>query len=181
MSLEIDEAQLLKAYQLDTLDPVQWHMSEVDSGSKDPSSSTSIADEPDPLGLRSSMTSFRRLSKDVKVQTSLSSKAFDAKAFLSTIHPDASFADLSYGIQHLKNSIDQRSEALKVLVEENFDRFVSVKATTDGVYREMRDTEGAPLQPTADYGVKALKEILANASAKADQVFMPVLENNLKT
>ena len=127
------------------------------------------------------MAHFRALPTDTKQQTSLSSKTFDAKVFLSTIHPDATFADLSHGIQHLKNSIDQRSEALKVLVEENFDRFVAVKATTDGVYREMRDTQSGPLHPTADYGVASLNAILTNASAKADQVFMPVLENNLKT
>ncbi|PWY97177.1 hypothetical protein BCV70DRAFT_203103 [Testicularia cyperi] len=181
MSLDYDEAELLKAYHLDTAEPSAWHMTESESSNQDPSSSTSVADDPDPLGLRTSMATFRGLSKDVKIQTSLSSKSFDPKTFLSTIHPDATFADLSYGIQHLKNSIDQRSEALKVLVEDNFDRFVAVKATTDGVYREMRDTETGPLQPNADYGVKALKEILANASAKADQVFMPVLENNLKT
>ncbi|SNX84111.1 related to Exocyst complex component Sec5 [Melanopsichium pennsylvanicum] len=181
MSLRNDEAELLKAYGLNSLEPTRWHTNEVESDDKETVFSTAVADEPDPLGLRSSMATFRGLPKDVKVQTSLSSKAFDPKVFLSTIHPDATFADLSHGIQHLKSSIDQRSEALKVLVEDNFDRFVAVKATTDGVYREMRDTESGPLQPQADYGVASLNDILANASAKADQVFMPVLENNLKT
>lgn len=181
MSLRFDEAELLKAYNLDSLEPSQWHTTEAESDAKGAASSMGVADEPDPLGLRSSMATFRGLPKDVKTQTSLSSKAFDAKVFLSTIHPDATFADLSHGILHLKNSIDQRSEALKVLVEDNFDRFVAVKATTDGVFREMRDTESGPLQPQADYGVASLNTILANASAKADQVFMPVLENNLKT
>ncbi|CDS00803.1 related to Exocyst complex component Sec5 [Sporisorium scitamineum] len=181
MALQFDEAELLKAYHLDSLEPSSWHTTETDADDKGTASSTAVADEPDPLGLRSSMATFRGLPKDVKTQTSLSSKAFDPKVFLSTIHPDATFADLSHGIQHLKSSIDQRSEALKVLVEDNFDRFVAVKATTDGVYREMRDTESGPLQPQADYGVATLNNVLANASAKADQVFMPVLENNLKT
>ncbi|GAC73963.1 sec5 subunit of exocyst complex [Moesziomyces antarcticus T-34] len=181
MSLQFDEAELLKAYNLDSLEPSQWHTTEAEADAKGAASSMGVADEPDPLGLRSSMATFRGLPKDVKTQTSLSSKAFDAKVFLSTVHPDATFADLSHGILHLKNSIDQRSEALKVLVEDNFDRFVAVKATTDGVFREMRDTESGPLQPQADYGVASLNTILANASAKADQVFMPVLENNLKT
>ncbi|TKY90944.1 hypothetical protein EX895_000942 [Sporisorium graminicola] len=181
MALQFDEAELLKAYHLDSLEPLSWHTTETEADDKGAASSMAVADDPDPLGLRSSMATFRGLPKDIKMQTSLSSKAFDAKVFLSTIHPDATFADLSHGIQHLKSSIDQRSEALKVLVEDNFDRFVAVKATTDGVYREMRDTESGPLQPQEDYGVASLNNILANASAKADQVFMPVLENNLKT
>lgn len=181
MALQHDEAELLKAYHLDSLEPTRWHTTELENDDKETAASTSVADEPDPLGLRSSMATFRGLPKDVKTQTSLSSKAFDPKVFLSTIHPDATFADLSHGIQNLKASIDQRSEALKVLVEDNFDRFVAVKATTDGVYREMRDTESGPLRPQANYGTANLNGILANASAKADQVFMPVLENNLKT
>ncbi|KAJ1030000.1 hypothetical protein NDA16_000913 [Ustilago loliicola] len=181
MALQFDEVELLKAYHLDSLEPTRWHTTELGTDDKETASSTAVADDPDPLGLRSSMATFRGLPKDVKTQTSLSSKAFDPKVFLSTIHPDATFADLSHGIQHLKASIDQRSEALKVLVEDNFDRFVAVKATTDGVYREMRDSSSGPLQPQADYGTANLNAILANASAKADQVFMPVLENNLKT
>ncbi|KAN0060309.1 Exocyst complex component S5 [Thecaphora frezii] len=180
-TLDFDEAALLKAYRLDTLEPSSWHMSEQDDAENRDSNATGVADEPDPLGLRSTMAPFRTLNKETKTQISLSSKAFDPKLFLSTVHPDATFADLSYGVMHLKQSIDQRSEALKVLVEDNFDRFVAVKATTDGVYREMRESDDGPLRDDADYGTKQLKEILAQASAKADQVFMPVLENNLKT
>ncbi|KAI3479512.1 hypothetical protein L1887_58423 [Cichorium endivia] len=114
MSLQFDEAELLKAYNLDSLEPSQWHTTEAEADAKGAASSMGVADEPDPLGLRSSMATFRGLPKDVKTQTSLSSKAFDAKVFLSTVHPDATFADLSHGILHLKNSIDQRSEALKL-------------------------------------------------------------------
>lgn len=184
--LDVDEAAMLKAYRLDSLEPASWQ--DVDYEVDGPlSPGTAVAgtpgpmvDEPDALGLRSQMPSSRELAKETRAQISLSSKAFDPKVFLSTIHPDATFADLARGVAHLKESIDMRSEALKVLVEDNFDRFVAVKATTDGVHREMRESEGGPLRDDADYGVKELKEILAQASAKADQVFMPVLENNLK-
>lgn len=181
----VDEAELLKTYHLDTLDPQRWqddptahlNAAEVGSAAAAAGAASLLADEPDALGLRSGILSAPR---DMRAQTLLASKAFDAKLYLSTLHPDATFADLSRAVHHLQDSISQRSEALKVLVQDNFDRFVAVKATTDGVHREMKESEGGPLRPDADYGVRELKEILAQASARADQVFMPVLENNLK-
>lgn len=65
---------------------------------------------------------------------SLSSKTFDPKVFLSAQHPDASYQNLRSGISNLERAIESRSEAVRILVEENFDRFVAVKASSDGGY-----------------------------------------------
>lgn len=107
----------------------------------------------------------------------LQSKAFDPKTFLATVHPTATFKNLSDGHDRLEVALRQRSEALKVLVEEEFDRFASVKGATMAVFDDMKE---GPLADGSDYGVKALKESLAISSARAEQVYNPILDARLK-
>ena len=67
----------------------------------------------------------------------INSKTFDPKAFLPAVHPNATYQDLLSGVNHLKSSLEGRSGAIRILVEDNFDRFVAVKASTDGAYSHM--------------------------------------------
>lgn len=174
----VDEVTLLAAYQLSSAEPRTWE--EWDEKNADGDQAASWDNEPDPLGLLPKLPPSKDLDLGVRSTLSLYSKSFDPKAFLTHAYPDMTFADLTHGLTYLRANIEQRSEALKVLVQDNFDRFVAVKATNDGVFREMREHANGPLRPEAEYGTASLSKTLSAAYAKADQVFTPVLTNNLK-
>lgn len=103
-------------------------------------------DEPDPLGAGDSVLKIlmqRGLSFEddggKRSQFLVSSTSFSPALFLSQAHNSDSIEQLMQGLDHLSQSIDQKSASLKVLVEANFERFVRAKATIDSVYKEMRD------------------------------------------
>lgn len=67
-----------------------------------------------------------------ETQVLITSKGFNPKSFISVVHPNATYQDLNAGVHHLRSALDSRSEAIRILVEQNFDRFVAVKNNTDG-------------------------------------------------
>jgi exocyst complex component 2 len=84
----------------------------------------------------------------------ISNKNFNPRHFLLQVHKDSSYNDLVLGEKRLREGVDKRAEALKSLVHNNFDRFVTAKNTIDHVYEEMRSQQLNDLQ---EYGTRTLR------------------------
>jgi len=142
-----DQESMLQLYGLSSLEPEQWEQVEGggDSGlfgetNTSSSGTAKIAvikgDEQDPLGLIRGgiLANHPDIPSELRSSILLHSKSFDPKTFLSTVHPNATFKDLNFGREKLKDNLEQRSGALKLLVQAEWDRFVGVKGTTESEF-----------------------------------------------
>ncbi|KAF9205744.1 hypothetical protein BGZ59_000296, partial [Podila verticillata] len=138
---------------------------------------STLSEQVDLLGLvRGNVLNSKNVRGDANLISS-TQKSFNSQRYLYAVHADTSYDDLVKGVDNLKHSIDQRSSALKVLVQNNFDRFVSAKNVIDSVYDDMKEKT---LNEAQDYGTHRLNTILRESYGKAHEVINPVLERREK-
>ncbi|KAJ2534628.1 Exocyst complex component S5, partial [Coemansia sp. RSA 1933] len=87
-----------------------------------------------------------------RAKFSISSKNFSPAAYMQVIHGDTPYADLVQGARLLRESVSQGTEALKILVHNNFDSFVDARNKIDLLYDEMKSRS---LNEQAEYGTRA--------------------------
>lgn len=80
----------------------------------------------------------------------LTSPNFDARLCLRLVHQYTAYEDLLKSTGHLDEGIDSRKGVLKLLVRENFDRFVNAKNSIDSVYADIR----AKGMNSGDFGMR---------------------------
>ncbi|KAI8080296.1 exocyst complex component Sec5-domain-containing protein [Gilbertella persicaria] len=138
-----------------------------------------VIDDSDPLGVYASifpddMSRNKNISQlKEKATMMITNNKFQPRHFLLQVHKDTNYNDLVDGEERLRRGVDQRAEAQKDLVHQNFDRFVSAKNTIDHVYEEMKSKQ---LNKEQEYGTIGIQKALDAANTKAEQVYGPVVE-----
>ncbi|KAG0222160.1 hypothetical protein BGW42_006818, partial [Actinomortierella wolfii] len=192
---DIREIDLLRYYNIDKTVPDAWideedlpswvhaddlqQQQDTRGGSPRGGRSTPTVDmvnQMDMLGLKGNISKLKNVQGDLN-QISPNLKTFSPQRYLYAVHADSTYEELQMGIQHLRGSMEQQSSSLKVLVQNNFDRFVQAKNVIDSVYEDMK---GKTLNETQDWGTHRLNTILRSSYGKAHEVINPLLERREK-
>ncbi|KAI9504975.1 exocyst complex component Sec5-domain-containing protein [Coemansia spiralis] len=146
--------------------------------------STTISDR-DPLHVHRSVSAVLESKGDAhslsdmsyRAQFSISSKSFSPTSFMQVIHSDTPYADLVQGARLLRESVSQGTEALKILVYNNFDRFVDARNKIDLLYDEMKSRS---LNEQAEYGTRAFSQSLQGTTQRADEIYNPIIDRRAR-
>ncbi|KAJ2747395.1 Exocyst complex component S5 [Coemansia sp. BCRC 34301] len=112
-----------------------------------------------------------------RAKFSVSNRNFAPSLFMQAIHSDTSYADLVQGARLLRESVSQGTEALKILVHNNFDRFVDARNKIDLLYDEMKSRS---LNEEAEYGTRAFSQALQGTTHKADEIYNPIIDRRAR-
>ncbi|GFR48883.1 hypothetical protein Agub_g10826, partial [Astrephomene gubernaculifera] len=65
-------------------------------------------------------------------------EGFEPEAYLATFHADTSMSQLEKGLRALSRELSERTGQLKLLIRNNFDRFISCKDAIDDIHAKLR-------------------------------------------
>ncbi|KAN0052755.1 hypothetical protein ACTA71_006861 [Dictyostelium dimigraforme] len=122
----------------------------------------------DPLGILKLPP--RKAASVKKELLSLESESFSPVSFLSEIHSQTNFTELSIGVKKLKEESTSKAKEIKYLVKENFEHFVKCKDTVDEVYNLISNSK--MLEDMSGSFTKII--------SKSSTVYHPLLSNKKK-
>ncbi|GIL79740.1 hypothetical protein Vretimale_12383 [Volvox reticuliferus] len=67
-------------------------------------------------------------------------EGFDPEAYLATFHSESSMNQLEKGLRSLGRELSERTGQLKLLIRNNFERFINCKDAIDDIHAKMRKT-----------------------------------------
>ncbi|GLI68087.1 hypothetical protein VaNZ11_012377 [Volvox africanus] len=67
-------------------------------------------------------------------------EGFDPEAYLATFHSESSMKQLEKGLRSLGRELSERTGQLKLLIRNNFERFINCKDAIDDIHAKMRKT-----------------------------------------
>ncbi|KAJ2349033.1 Exocyst complex component S5, partial [Coemansia erecta] len=151
----------------------------------DTSAHNHVISDRDPLHVYPSVASVLELKSDsqtmgdmaYRAQFSISSRSFSPAAFMHTVHGDTPYGEMVQGARLLRESVTQGTEALKILVHNNFDRFVDARIKIDQLYEEMKTRS---LNDRAEFGTRAFNQSLQSTTHKADEIYNPIIERRAR-
>ncbi|KAI0243645.1 Exocyst complex component S5 [Massospora cicadina] len=103
---------------------------------------------------------------------------FNPKKYLAGVHRNTPYQQLLRGANRLREDMGERKEALRSLVQSNFDAFVGAKNTVDVLQEEMRRNG---VRKETGHGTVAYERTLKDAVAQADLVFGPIMERTSRS
>lgn len=191
------EEEILKAYQLKTLNPQSWEEDSDEINPTNPITDKDFNDGDsyalllsivnkdsdlqevhnalDPLNPHITIQQVareRNLNGNDLSKFSINSKQFNSKQFLKFIHKDDSFSQLSESLNILEGSIVERNKELRLLVEREFLRFVRSKSSLDGILSQFQKTGFND----EEVGLKSLKSSVNDANKEATLLIKPILQ-----
>ena len=110
----------------------------------------------------------------------INNKSFDVIKFLKTIHDKDSFDDLSRSLDNLDMNLQNQSNELKLLVQENFTKYVKVKNRLDQIYQNFSIAEDNSTESTNTINVETLNNKVEEEVMATHMKLKPLLDTSKK-